>query len=991
MAKRGGGHANGHGANGLPSVFDICTPRNDIRDGIVESELAAELSRAVGGEGPSEYSDPARFFARTYPTKGIKDLLHHVLVRLRGESSSAIFWLNTSFGGGKTHALIALLHAAKSPTPDTMSEFVDPSLLPRERVRIAIFDGQNADPSSGHRIGDGIRARTPWGEIAYGLAGRDGYRRVDDDIQSSSPGANTLKELIGDGPALILLDELAAYLRKAAMHRGAGKQLVAFLTALIKAVEGSPNAALVYTLAAGSDAGDAYREENLELMGELESVSARKPTPLNPTEEGETIQILRRRLFERRDEAQVDVVVDAYRRAWKANHDKLPDVADLQKTVDDFRVGYPLHPDILNTLISKTSTLENFQRVRGMLRILGYVVHDLWKLRDKLKPTAIHLHHFDIGNEKMRLEITAKLKQDMFASAIDTDIACDDVNKTSMAQRLDRKHYPNMPPFTTYITRVVFMNTLAFNQQLKGVDIRHLRYSILWPGMEVGYVDKALDRFKEESMYLDDNPEKPTQFQAAPNLSQAIQRAEQGFDVQDLEDEIYRRMRSTFQRGEFDLLLFPDGHEDVNDEAGTPQLIIPKYDRVTASNPETPPEMVDDIFRHKGIGKGIRMYRNNLVFLVAFEGGVTAMYEAARRHLAMSKLAAPDSIADFAEYQQTIIREKQASSNTNLDDAILKCHKFAYYPAAGNRLKYTTMDWVRGGGQRSLVGELRNKQKIRTSGDMPDNPDSLVDRIARFKKDCKITTQDFRSEFYMDTALPMLVGDEVFGAGIRSGIESGLFVYESGDLVCGKGDPRCEIAIDGDSVVYTAKRARKLGIWPRRPRDEEIVEPDEGAEGGDPGGSEKGPRGAPPEFDPSSVRAAGKPSSAVRSVLDDLRKHDIGRISKMRIESKNDVFPLLSMVGRIRGFEARVVIEGDYSADADSVFRFEFAGTLKNSGPVQEFLKPQLLKASVPNITVVLDMDFKDGTDIDWLETLAERLRLVENDVTISDIVGVPE
>ncbi len=983
-------HANGRGTNGLPSVFDICTPRKDIRDGIVESELAADLSQAVGGDGPPEYSDPVRFFASTYPTRGIKDLLHHVLARLRGESSSAIFWLNTSFGGGKTHALIALLHAAKSPAPDTVSEFVDPSLLPGDRVRIAVFDGQNADISSGHGIGDGIRARTPWGEIAYGLAGRGGYRRVDDDIRGSSPGADTLKELIGDGPTLILLDELAVYLRKAAMYEGAEKQFVAFLTALIKAVEGSPNAALVYTLAAGSDDGDAYRDENRTLVDELESVSSRKATLLNPTEEGETVQILRRRLFERRDEGQVDIVVDAYRRAWKVNHDRLSDVMDLQKTVDEFRAGYPLHPDILNTLISKTSTLENFQRVRGMLRMLGYVVHDLWNSRDKLQPTAIHLHHFDIGNEKMRLEITSKLKQETFASAIDTDIACDDVNKTSMAQMLDRKHYPNMPTFTTYITRVVFMNTLAFNPQLKGVDIRHLRYSILWPGMELGYVDEALARFKEESLYLDDNPEKPTQFQAAPNLSQAIQRAEQGFDVQDLKVEIDRRIRDAFQKGEFGLLLFPDGHEDVTDEPGTPKLIMPKYDRVTASNPETPPGMVDDIFQHKGIGEGIRMYRNNLVFLVAFEDGVEDMYAAARRHLAMSKLAAPDSMIGFADYQRKIIEDKKTSSNADLDDTILKCYKYAYYPAVGNRLAYATMGWGRDGGQRSLVGELRNRQKIRTSRDLPDNPDSLVDRIAKLKKDGEITTQDFRNEFYRDTALPMLVGDEVFGAGIRLGIDSGLFVYKSGELVCGKGDPRCKITIDGDSMVYTAKRAGRLGIWPRKPREKETIGPD-GGEGGDPGGSGKGASGAPLAFDLSLVQAAGKPSLSVRSVLDELRKHDIGRISKMRMKSKDNVFPLLSMISRIREIEADLEIVGDYKTGAGGRLDIEFAGTLKDSEPVLEFLKPQLLNASVGNVNVTLDIGFKGGINTDWLETLADRLRLVENDVAISDIAGVPE
>ena len=242
---------------GLPTIFDACTPRQDILDGNFESGLAADLARVVEGEAGSEYADPDRFFAGTYPTKGIRVLLRDVLERLRGQSSSAIFWLDTSFGGGKTHALIALLHAARSPRPDTVSEFVDPALLPQESVKIAVFDGHSADISSGHDIGDGIRARTPWGEISYRLGGKRGYDRVNDSESASAPGADTMRSLFGDGPVLILLDELAVYLRKAMQHKGAEAQFTAFLTSLIKAVEETPNAALIFTLAgrAGSAGG----------------------------------------------------------------------------------------------------------------------------------------------------------------------------------------------------------------------------------------------------------------------------------------------------------------------------------------------------------------------------------------------------------------------------------------------------------------------------------------------------------------------------------------------------------------------------------------------------------------------------------------------------------------------------------------------------------------------------------------------------------------
>ena len=991
----------------LPTIFDVCIPRKDIQDGLVESELAADLSRVAEGEASADYADPAKFFASTYPTKGIKELLRQVLMRLAGSSSSSVFWLNTSFGGGKTHALIALLHAVQSPPPNIISEFVDPALLPKERVRIAVFDGQNADISSGHSLGEGIRAHTPWGEIAYSLAGKAGYRRVSDNITDSAPGADTIRELLGSGPVLILLDELALYLRKAKKHPGTEKQFAAFLTSLIKAVEISPNATLVYTIAIGSayddkHPRDAYSDENSWLLSELESISSRKATLMNPTEEGETIQILRRRLFEKRDESKVDLVVDAYKKAWRSNRDKLPDIVDDLKIIDDFKAGYPLHPDVLNTLISKTSTLENFQRIRGMLRLLGYVIHNLWKHRDDIKPTAIHLHHFDIGNESIHQEVTSKIKQDKFDSAIEKDIACDDVDKTSCAQKLDKRYYPKMLPFTTYIARTIFMHTLAFNQQLKGIDDKGLRYSMLSPGMELGYVDEALNRFRSESRYLYDNRKKPTQFQATPNLNQAIQRNEQSLDCTDLESEIDQRIKNIFQKGEFDLCLFPGGHEDIPDDVGKPKLIIPKYSDISTSNPESPPDKVKDIFEHKGIGGGIRIYRNNLVFLVAFEAEIKTMYSVTRRYLAISKLASPDSVSEFEDYQQKDICDKKDLLDVELNTTILGCYKYAYYPTKGDELTYTTMDWKGTDGQRRLINKLRDMGKIRTDSDHPDLPESLIQKISGLERG-KITTQDFRNEFYRATALPMLIGDRVFNSGISEGIKRGVFVYKSGDLLCGKDDPDCTISIDAESIVYTTEQAKKIGIWPRRPLEEDILvhKSVAGSPSTAPGGGGGGRiiNVSPTTVDGSigvdtdttnisSINVTDKPSQAVRYVLDELRKRGINKISKIQIKSKDDIFSLVTILGRSKEFTIRLETDGDYQTNAGSYFRFEFGGTLKDAEPVLEFLKPQLQNIHVGNINVKLDI-ILEGDTVGWLEKLSEQLRFVDNNITISGIERV--
>ena len=377
-------------------IFDVCQPREDVLKGsIQESDFAADLAQVLRGEAPAEYQEPARFFANTYPTRGLKTLLRNVCLRLSGspEQIGAIFRLDTQFGGGKTHALIGLAHAVRQGAAiAAIGEFVDPALLPKGQTRIAAFDGENADPANGRRLSEAVRAYTPWGELAFALGQEAGYGIVErSDKSGQAPGADTLRELFGTEPCLILLDELAVYLRKVAGGNNANaqagtqaaEQLTAFLTALFKAVESSPNVALVFTLALGKDSRftDAYGQETQTIaafMAEAASVSARKAALLDPTEEDETVKVLCRRLFASVDPAKAEEVVRAYKQLWDAHRDALPKPTLQDRRIDEFLAGYPLHPELMATLTNKTATLGNFQRVRGMLRLLARTVAQLW-------------------------------------------------------------------------------------------------------------------------------------------------------------------------------------------------------------------------------------------------------------------------------------------------------------------------------------------------------------------------------------------------------------------------------------------------------------------------------------------------------------------------------------------------------------------------------------------------------------------------------------
>ena len=529
--------ADSGGPVSIRTIFDTCRPRPDVVRGAVAEDFAADLAQVVNGEGSPEYVDPARFFANTYPTRGLRNLLANVCRRLSGAGgeAAAIFRLDTSYGGGKTHGLIALAHAARGlPAVAGMDEFIDPALAPRGPVRLAAFDGENADPANGRTMGEGVRAHTPWGELAWALAGRAGYDRVrNSDTGGVAPGADTLRELFGGGPALVLLDELSVYLRKVRQADAARDQLTAFLTSLFKAVEATPRAALVYTLAVGKEgrAVDAYSAENqfiADRMAEAESVSARKATLLNPTEEDETAHVLRRRLFEVIDEAAAREVVAAYQAAWSAQRDAIAADANRPETAARFRASYPLHPEVLQTLTSKTATLETFQRVRGMLRLLARTIAHLWETRPA-DAAAIHLHHVDPGCEPVRQELVTRLQQSRYVPAVANDVAGAG-GAPALAQEIDARRHVGLPPYAAYVARTVFMHTLAFNEPLQGLSPEQLRYSMLGPGSDLSFIEEARKEFVRESAYLDDRPGAPMRFLAEANLTQIIRREEKNVD-----------------------------------------------------------------------------------------------------------------------------------------------------------------------------------------------------------------------------------------------------------------------------------------------------------------------------------------------------------------------------------------------------------------------------------------------------------------------------
>lgn len=993
----------------VPSVFDLCTPRGDVLKGVTDADFAADLAKVIRGVAGDEYQKPDKFFDNTYPTRGLQNLLTNVCARLSGAGTeaAAIFRLDTSYGGGKTHGLIALVHAANGMKGvSNVGEFINPSLVPKSTVRVAAFDGENADPANGRSMGEGVFAHTPWGEIAYGLAGQTGYERLRrSDEQMVAPGAETIAELFGNEPTLILLDELSVYLRKAmAAARGAGDQLTAFLTSLFKAVESSPRAALVYTLAIGKDGQsmDAYAAENkyiADRMAEAESVSARKATLLNPTEDDETVKVLRRRLFERVDDSKADEVIAAYRGLWAANKEGLAPEADHPETVEEFRISYPIHPEVLDVLTSKTATLSNFQRVRGMLRILTRTIAHMWDKKSRpLDATAIHLHHIDVGFAPILQEIVTRLQQSAYVPAIRNDIAGAEPAR-ALAQEIDDANYKGLPPYGTYVARTIFLNSLAFNEPLKGVTPERLRYSILGPCTDVGFIEDARKKFISLSAYLDDRPIAPMRFLAEANLTQIIRRQEQHVDKAQARAELNDEIKRIFGPGRFQMIPFPSGAYEVPDEVGDgrPLLVLISYDAVSVGGSvDAVPDLIAKIFDRKGAaGTDFRSFRNNLIFLVTDEARIADMRAKMVLRLALIEMKNPERLKELADHQQNKVKELESKSITDLAIAIQQCYRHVFYPSR-NRVGTSDVDLAHsaldihatgnhpGEGQRAITHSLQDQGKLRLPGDEPDSPSYIRDRTPLRKG--QMTVGALREEFRRDPALPILIENDTFIKAIHKGVEQGEYVYRRGELLYGKGDPMAMVIIDEQSVLFTSAYAQQHGIWPRKPVTVEPpgggLFPPGGPVGGPKGGTTGGPgpggQEPPPGPGQKQFTAQGVLREALIKLWEQARSAKATKIDSLEIQmyEAGDAFKLLGVIGAVSNASKKVVFTGGYGTKEEGVFEFRFEGSVEDAKPVKEFLDAQFRAANEQDLKTTYRLHFEQAIELagDAAEKLTEKL-----------------
>ena len=671
----------------LPSIFETCIPRDEILSGELSVDLfAAKLRLVVEGKAPTVYQDARSFFANTYATDGIKTLIREVFSRLTGKSSvSPVIRLETSFGGGKTHDEIALWHICKQGREiEGLERFAELNLIPDRPVQVAAVDGRDLDPENGIHHANGIITKTLWGEIAYQIGGIQGYELLaGSDRSGISPGTDVVERLLDGQPTVIILDEIARYLRAAKAKQinnsDLAKQVVAFLFSLMDLAGACNNLVFVYSLASASD---TFAEETTELQ-ELIRASARQERVLSPSTDVEIYNIVKQRLFTSVSTEAAEKAASEYFTACRSSRSNLPDACKDARYSNAIAKSYPFHPELFNLLTKKIAAIPEFQKTRGALRLLAQVVRYLWRNQESWTP-MIHPHNIPVGlDEEITNDLTSRLQRPQMRPPIGADIYNPN-GREAYAQIQDEEWLAaDKPPFSSWVARTIFLHSLTQGIS-SGIKRAELNLSLLTPGLEVNFVDRALERLTTVAWYLDNDPiTSIARFKEEPSINKIVTEEKEQVGRSAAKDDLRQRRDSIFAKKIFTPVFAPESPGDVDDIPDDIALCLIDFNEATVkSSTDSPPDLVQQIFDNTGESGKFRLYRNRLLFLVANQQELERAIDNAREYKAIQNiLASQTRLEDLSETQQKQLKERKGAKDLEVRVSLTNAYRHLFYPA----------------------------------------------------------------------------------------------------------------------------------------------------------------------------------------------------------------------------------------------------------------------------------------------------------------------
>lgn len=652
---------------------EIAVPHEDVLKGTFQqAEFAADLSRVHDGSATAEYQNPALFFQRTFITEGMSLLLDSVVKRLAGRGGDPVIQLQTAFGGGKTHTMLAVYHLAKGDAPASELPGI-PNILDRAGVtelpaaRIAVLDGIKSSPNQ-PLVREGQSIQTLWGDLAWQLGGADGYALVAEaDRSGTSPGKAVLETLLSQyAPCVILVDELVAYVRQfeegKTLTGGSFDSNLSFVQALTEALKAVPTAVLLASLPESKkEVGGSRGEQALDV---LEHCFKRVQAIWKPVATEEAFEIVRRRLFANiNDKLAAESVCRAFADYYTANSTDFPRETQESRYFDRLMHAYPIHPEVFDRLYQDWSSLPNFQRTRGVLKLMAKVIHRLWTNNDK--EPLIMPGSFPLADAETRNEFLSNLPQG-WDPVVERDIDGERAETTEIENRDTRL---GSVQACRRSARAIFLGSaptgsgsLGANQLVRGVELERITLGVAQPGQQVGLYKDALRRLIDRLHHLNSSNNRYW-FDTRPNLRREMEERKRRFqDKEDVIPAIRERVQKSFASSVFGGIHVFTPSADVPDDWQLRLVILPPDAAFGRNSQNLALESATGILKNRG--EQPRFKQNRLIFLAADHDTVSRLKDQVRSMLAWQSI-----VADIKAMKLNLDQFQAKQASDSLDSA----------------------------------------------------------------------------------------------------------------------------------------------------------------------------------------------------------------------------------------------------------------------------------------------------------------------------------
>jgi hypothetical protein len=393
---------------------------------------------------------------------------------------------------------------------------------------------------------------------------------------------------------------------------------------------------------------------------------------------------------------------------------------------------YPFNPSLVAVLDKRLSTIPNFQRTRGALRLLARAIRQLWS--DQPEGTElIHLHHIDLSVRDLAEDLSSRLDRPAYEPVIRADIASQRHGEPSHAERIDEAMGA---PFARRLATAIYCYSLT--RDVPGVSAAEVFAAVLSPGDDPNLLQRALDGLESSCWYLHADI-RGYRFSTEASLVKLIQEAESEVSITKARTRATQTLSQQFRDGIFKVRRAWEDAK-VPDNADDAWLVVMHWDDfgdARGVDHRAPvPRRMTDLFERTPTG-GVREFRNRLVLLAPSLGSHDAMVRGVRTQLAL------EALADNAEVQASLTADKRNELRAKLKESellarVAVCNHVdvLYVPTADGldaiELDVVTQASVRPNQLDAIVERLKAMDKTLAAGDPPLDPRYVRTKLGAF-------------------------------------------------------------------------------------------------------------------------------------------------------------------------------------------------------------------------------------------------------------------